>query len=364
LFEVDRTRRFVAVRTVVDPTETMAARCAKMSFPELGDTMQRRDFVILIGGATAWPLIARAQQPAMPVIGFLHGGSAGVFTQQVNAFREGLRQAGFFEGRNIAIEFRWAEGDFDRLPAFADEFVRRRVDVIAAIGGDIVARAAMKATSAIPIVFMVGQDVVRSGLVASLNQPSGNVTGVTLFVPLLVPKQMELIHQIIPNASVIAVLTNPENPTVLPDRPELEKAAGENGMALALFSATTVEEIDAAVTEAAKRQVGTLLVSGDVFFASRREQIVALAARHALPTIYSFRENVVAGGLVSYGNSLNETATLAAAYVARLLRGEKPADLPVIQPTKFEMVLNLKTAKSLGLEFPAKVLALADEVIE
>jgi putative tryptophan/tyrosine transport system substrate-binding protein len=326
--------------------------------------MRRRGFITLIGGAAVWPLAARAQQPAMPAIGFLHGGSAAVFTQQVNAFREGLRRAGFFEGRNITIEFRWAEGDFNRLPAFADEFVRRRVDVIAAIGGEIVARAAMKATSAIPIVFMVGQDVVRTGLVASLNQPGGNVTGVTLFVPLLVPKQMELIHQIVPNASLIAVLTNPENPTVLPGRPELEKTARENGMELALFSATTVEQIDAAVTEVAKRQAGALLVPGDVFFTSRREQIVALAARHALPTIYPFRENVAAGGLVSYGNSLNETASLAAAYVARLLRGEKPADLPVIQPTKFEMVLNLKTAKSLGLEFPAKVLALADEVIE
>jgi putative tryptophan/tyrosine transport system substrate-binding protein len=326
--------------------------------------MRRREFISLVSGAAAWPLVARAQQPALPVIGFLHGGTAAVFTQQVNAFREGLRRAGFFEGRDVTIEYRWAEGYFDRLPAFADELVRRRVDVIAAIGGDIVARAAMNATSAIPIVFMVGQDVVRSGLVASLNQPGGNVTGVTLFVPLLVPKQMELIRQIVPNASVIAVLTNPENPTVLPDRPDLEKAASENGMALALFSATTVEEIDAAVTAAAKRPVGALLVPGDVFFTSRREQIVALAARHALPTIYPFRENVAAGGLVSYGNSLNETAGLAAAYVARLLRSEKPADLPVIQPTKFEMILNLKTAKSLGLEFPAKVLALADEVIE
>jgi putative ABC transport system substrate-binding protein len=328
--------------------------------------MKRREFLGVVGSAVAaaWPPAANAQQTTMPVIGFLHGGSAVVFAQQVRAFQEGLRAAGFVEGQNLVVEYRWAEGGFDKLPALAEELVGRHVNVIVTIGGDIVARAAMKATSSIPIVFMVGQDAIRSGLVASLNRPGGNATGVTVFVPVLVPKQMELLHLIVPNAAEIAVLENPNNLTVLPDPPDLEAAARANGMEVLLLKATTAETIDAAFVTATSRHAGALLVPGDVFFTSQREQIVTLAARHALPTIYTFRENVVAGGLLSYGNSLNETAGLAAGYVARLLRGEKPADLPVIQPTKFELVLNLKTAKSLGLEIPAKVLALADEVIE
>jgi putative tryptophan/tyrosine transport system substrate-binding protein len=328
--------------------------------------MKRREFFGVVGSAVAaaWPPAANAQQTTMPVIGFLHGGSAVVFAQQVRAFQEGLRAAGFVEGQNLVVEYRWAEGGFDKLPALAEELVGRHVNVIVTIGGDIVARAAMKATSSIPIVFMVGQDAIRSGLVASLNRPGGNATGVTVFVPVLVPKQMELLHLIVPNAAEIAVLENPNNLTVLPDPPDLEAAARANGMEVLLLKATTAETIDAAFVTATSRHAGALLVTGDVFFTSQREQIVTLAARHALPTIYTFRENVVAGGLLSYGNSLNETVGLAAGYVARLLRGEKPADLPVIQPTKFELVLNLKTAKSLGLEIPAKVLALADEVIE
>jgi putative ABC transport system substrate-binding protein len=292
----------------------------------------------------------------------LHGGSAAVFAQQATAFQ--LRGEGLVEGQNVAIEYRWAGGDFEKLPALADELVRRRVNVIAAIGGDIVARAAMKATSAVLIVFMVGQDVIRSGLVASLNRPGGNVTGVTLFVSVLVPKQMELLRLVVPEATAVAVLSNPDNPTVLPDLPDLEKTAGANGMELRLLNATTAEQVDVAFVEAANQRVSALLVSGDVFLTSRREQIIASAARQGIAAIYPFRENVAAGGLMSYGNSLNDTASLAGVYTARLLRGEKPADLPVIQPTKFELVLNLKTAKSLGLEFPAKVLALADEVIE
>jgi putative ABC transport system substrate-binding protein len=327
--------------------------------------MKRRDFMTLLGGAAAaWPLASRAQQPALPVVGFLHGGSAAVFAKQAAAFQDGLRAAGFVEGRNVAIEYRWAEGDFEKLPALADELVRRRVNVIAAIGGDIVARAAMKATSMIPIVFMVGQDVIRSGLVVSLNRPGGNVTGVTLFVSVLVPKQMELLRLVVPDATVVAVLANPDNPTVLPDPPDLEKAARANRMELRLLNATTPDQIDACFATAANQRLGALLVAGDVFLTSRREQIIALAARHGVAAIYAFRENVAAGGLMSYGNSLNDTVGLAAAYAARLLRGENPADLPVIQPTKFEFVLNLKTAKALGLEFPAKVLALADEAIE
>jgi putative tryptophan/tyrosine transport system substrate-binding protein len=325
----------------------------------------RRQFISALGGAAvAWPIAARAQQSAMPVIGYLHGGSAASFAQQVTAYREGLRGAGYVEGQNVAIEYRWAEGHFENLRALADELVRRHVTVIAAFGGDIVARAAMKSTSAIPIVFLVGQDVIRSGLVASFNRPGGNVTGVSVFVPILVPKQMELVRTIVPSATMIAVLTNPNNPTVLPDPPDLEKAAHANGMELLLLNATTTEEIDAAFVAATDRRAGPLLVPGEVFFTSQRDQIVLLATRHAIPAIYPFREYVAAGGLISYGNNLTEAARLAAAYTARILRGEKPADLPVQQPTKFELVVNLITAKTLGLEIPAKLLAVADDVIE
>jgi putative tryptophan/tyrosine transport system substrate-binding protein len=325
----------------------------------------RRQFISALGGAAlAWPVAVRAQQSAKPVIGYLHGGSAASFADHITAYREGLRAAGYVEGENVAIEYRWAEGHFENLPALADELVRRRVTVIAAAGGDIVARAAIKATSAIPIVFIVGQDVVRSGLVASFNRPGGNATGVTVFVPILVPKQMELIHTVVPNANTIAVLTNPSNPTVIPDPPDLEKAARAIGMELLLLNATTAEEIDAAFVAMSNRHAGALLVPGEVFFTSRRDQIVTLAMRHAIPAIYPFREYVAAGGLISYGNSLTEASRLAAVYTARILKGEKPADLPVQQPTKFELVINLITAKALGLEIPAKLLAVADDVVE
>jgi putative tryptophan/tyrosine transport system substrate-binding protein len=307
--------------------------------------MRRREFITLFGGAASmWPLAALAQQPAIPTIGFLHGGSAAVFAEQAAAYREGLREAGYVEGQNVAIEYRWAEGHFDQLPAFADELVGRHVNVIAAIGGDIIARAVMKATSVIPIVFMVGQDVIRSGLVSSLNRPGGNVTGVTLFVPILVPKQMELIHRFVPQATVIAVLANPNNPTVLPDPPDLEKAASANGMELLLLNAGTVQEIDTAFAAMSDRGAGALLVPGDIFFTNQRDQIVSSAARRSIPTIFPFRESVSAGGLMSYGNNLNETARLAGVFTARILRDEKPSDLPVQQPTKFELVINLKTA--------------------
>jgi putative ABC transport system substrate-binding protein len=321
----------------------------------------RRKFMAALGGAAvAWPVAARAQQP-MQTVGFLHGGSEASFGQQAAAFRDGLRKAGFVVGQNVSIEYRWADGRFDQLPVLADELVHRQVNVIAAVGGDIVAKAA---TSTIPIVFMVGQDTVRTQLVASLNRPGGNVTGVTLFVPDLVPKQMELIHTIAPSATVIAVLINPKNLTVLPDPADLEQAARANGMQLALLNASTPEEIDAAFAAATAQHAGALLVPGDVFFTSRRAQIVALAAKYALPTIYPFRESVAAGGLISYGNDLNETARLAGGFVARVLAGAKPSDLPVQQPTKFELIVNLKTAKALGITVPQSVLVAADEVIE
>jgi putative tryptophan/tyrosine transport system substrate-binding protein len=326
--------------------------------------MKRREFITLFGATAAWPLSARAQQPTVPVIGFLHGGVAAAFQQQVSAYREGLRAAGFVEGQNVVIEYRWAEGHFERLPALADELIRAHAAVIAAIGGDVVAHAVMKETSEIPIVFMVGQDAIKSGLVSSLSRPAGNVTGVTLFVPLLVPKQMELIHMAAPKATVIGVLNNRNNSSVLPDASELEDAARANGMKLLLLNATTSEEIGAAIVMAANQGAGALLVPGDVFFTSHRDQILNLTAQHSLPTIYPFREYVAAGGLMSYGNILNDVAHLAATYTARILHGEKPGDLPVEQPTKFDMTVNQKTARSLGLTIPQSLLVAADEVFE
>jgi len=326
--------------------------------------MKRRQFITLVGSATAWSLAARAQQSPRPVVGYLHMGSAASLAEQAVAFREGLRGAGYVEGQNVAIEYRWAEGQYDRLPELATDLVRRHVTVITAIGGDIVAQAAMKATSTIPIVFVVGTDVIRSGLVASLNRPGGNVTGVTLFVPILVPKQMELVHTIVPNATVIAVVTNPKNPSILPDPVDLEKAARANGMELLLLNATTAEELDAAFAAMTDRHAGALLVPGDPFFTSRRGQIVTLATRHAIPAIYPFREYVAVGGLLSYGNNINETCRLAGVYTARILAGEKPADLPVQQSVKFELVINLITAKALGFVVPQNLQVAADEVIE
>jgi putative tryptophan/tyrosine transport system substrate-binding protein len=331
----------------------------------MGQTMKRRNFISLAcASMAAWPLGAHAQQRAQPTIGFLHGGSETAFPEQTVAFREGLRKAGFVEGQNVAIEYRWADGNFDQLPALADELVHLQVGVIAAIGGDIVAKAAMKATSQIPIVFMVGQDVTRSGLVTSLNRPGGNVTGVTLFVADLVPKQMEIIHTLLPNANEIGVLANPANLTVLPDSQALEEAARLNRMRLRMLYASTPEEIDAAFATAASFRTGALLICGDVSLSSRRAQIIALAKEYALPTIYPFREMVDGGGLISYGNSLNDTARLAGSFVARILGGEKPGDLPVQQPTKFELVINQKTAKALGLAIPQALMVAADEVIE
>jgi putative tryptophan/tyrosine transport system substrate-binding protein len=332
--------------------------------------MRRREFITLLGGAAVLgPRAARAQQSKTPesktpVIGFLHGGTPTAFQQQATAFRDGLRSAGYVEGQNLAVVYRWAEGHFERLPALADELVQRRVSVIAAFGSDIVAHAATKATSVIPVVFLVGQDVIKSGLVASLNRPGGNATGVTMFVPILVPKQMELARTLVPNAAVIAVLRNPGNPNVYPDPPDLEKAAQANGMGLLLVNASTEKEIEAAFATMTERHAGALLVPGDVFFTGRREQIVTLAAQHAIPAIYGFREYVDAGGLVSYGNNLNENARLVGNYVARVLGGEKPGNLPVQQPTKFEFVINLATAKTLGLTISANMQLLADEVIE
>jgi putative tryptophan/tyrosine transport system substrate-binding protein len=326
--------------------------------------MRRRECFTLLAGAASWPIAAWAQQSKTPVIGFLHGGTPSNFSTQVIAFREGLRSAGYVEGQNISIEYRWAEGHFDKLPAIAADLVHRNVAVIVAFGGEPIARAAVNATATIPVVFFIGQDPVKSGLVASLNRPAGNATGVTMFVTALVPKQMELIHTIVHDLAVMAVLYNPDNPANYPDPADMEGAARANGVELILAKAAVENEIDTAFATMAERKVGALVVPGDVFLSSHRQKIVALAERHRIPAIYGFREYVDAGGLMSYGNNLDENARLVAGYVVRILHGEKPGNLPVEQPTKFEFVINLKAARSLGLTVSNSMQLLADEVIE
>jgi putative tryptophan/tyrosine transport system substrate-binding protein len=322
--------------------------------------MQRRDFIILLGGAAAaWPIAARAQQPAMPVVGYLDGARP----TNVDAFRKGLGEAGYAEGRNVAIEFRPAEGQYDKLPGLAAELVRRQVAVIAA-ATPVAALAAKAATTTIPIVFSLGSDPVKDGLVASLNRPGGNITGVTFFTNLLSSKRLELLHELASNSGVIAVLLNPDNANVELEQKETEVAAQALGLQLIIVQARTVGEIDGAFANLVQQRATALYVSGDAFFGSRSEQIAYMALRHGIPTSRSSREHVVAGGLMSYGANRVDSARQFGFYTGRILKGDKPADLPVQQPAKFELVLNLRTAKALGLAVPDKLLALADEVIE
>jgi putative tryptophan/tyrosine transport system substrate-binding protein len=295
--------------------------------------MKRREFITLLGGAAAWPLTARAQQPAMPVIGFLGSGSAEGLAVQVAGFRQGLKETGYIEGQNVAIESRWADGQYDRLPEMAAALVRRQVAVIVSSGGSVTALPAKAATTTIPIVFGSGGDPIQDGLVASLNRPGGNVTGVNVFAGVIEAKRLGLLHELVPTATTIAVLLN---------------------------SATS--DFDTQLKD--QLRAGALLVSSDPFFYTRHDQIVAQAARHAIPVIYEWREFAVAGGLMSYGTSLTDAYHQVGIYAGRILKGEKPADLPVQQSTKFEFVINLKTAKTLGLEVPPGLLAIADEVIE
>jgi putative ABC transport system substrate-binding protein len=327
--------------------------------------MRRREFIALLGGAAVvWPLAARAQQPAMPVIGFLNGQSSGTWAPMVAAFRRGLNEAGYVEGQNVAIEYRWAEGQPDRLPSLAAEFVQQKVSVIVATGGNNPAIAAKAATSTIPIVFTSNDDPRKYGLVASLNRPGGNVTGVSWFSAELGPKRLALLHDLVPNVTTVALLLNPDNAETARQPAELEGAARALGMQIVVLHASTVGAIDKAFSTIVQNHIGALVVAADSFLANRREQITTLAARHAVPAIYVNREMAGAGGLMSYGNSLADGYRRAGIYTARILKGEKPADLPVDQATKFELTINLKTAKALGLEIPAKLLALADEVIE
>jgi putative ABC transport system substrate-binding protein len=327
--------------------------------------MKRREFIALLGGAAASvPLAARAQQPAMPVIGFLHGASPSYLGQFVDALRKGLAEAGYVEGQNLAIEYRWAEGQYDRLSALAADLVDRQVAVILAMGGTDPARAAKAATSTIPIVFVSAADPVRTGLVASLNRPGGNVTGVSLIAAALDEKKLGLLHELVPKALFIAGLVNPNYPGAKAQTAEVQESASHLGVKATILTAATDDEIDAAFASASQQGVGALLVSSDPFFNSRSGRFVEQAARHAIPVIYPQGEYVRGGGLISYGPDFSDGYRNGGVYVGKILKGAKPAELPVMQPTKFELVINLKAAKTLGLALPQTLLATADEVIE
>jgi putative ABC transport system substrate-binding protein len=327
--------------------------------------MRRREFITLIAGsAFASPVIARAQQKTIPVIGFLSSASPGPFASFVAAFRQGLRETGYVEGQNVAIEYRWAEGRYDRLPDLVADLVHSRVDVIATSGGDTVAAAAKGATLTIPIIFTSGGDPVARGFVASLARPGGNMTGVALLVVELVPKRLELVLELVPNATGIGALINPKNSNAGRNLTALQDAAREKGVQLHIVEASAEADFEKAFASLASLQAGALVVGADPFFNARRSQIVALAAQHSLPTIYEWREFVDAGGLISYGTSLAGVYRQIGTYVGRILGGEKPSDLPVQQPTTFELVVNLKTAKALDLTIPQSILARADEVVE
>jgi putative ABC transport system substrate-binding protein len=312
-----------------------------------------------------WPSALRAQQKAKPVIGFLGLASPGPFAPFVVAFHQGLSETGYVEGQNLAIEYRWAEGRYDRLPALAADLVERKVDVIAATGGNASARAAKNATSTIPIVFTGGGDLLGAGLITSLARPGGNLTGVTFMTTELMPKRLELLSELVPQARVIALLVNPNNAASAEQMSQdVQKAADAKGVQLHILKAGAESEIDAAFASLVQLPAGALIVGSDALFNSRRDQLVALAARHAVPAIYEWREFAAAGGLISYGTSLTGTWRRAGIYVGRILMGAKAADLPVEQPTKFELVVNLNTANALGLTVPPSILARADEVIE
>lgn len=326
----------------------------------------RRKFVAALGGAAvAWPLTTQALQPPMPLIGWLSCRSADNSAKQLEAFRQGLKEIRFIEGQNLTIESRWADDHYDRLPALAADLVGRHPSGIAATGGGVFSTVAAKAaTTAIPIVFEMGDDPVKLGLVASLNRPGGNITGISQFASVLEPKRLGLLHDVLPSVTKIGMLVNPRSASAEGQLRETRAAAAVLKLQLYVVNASTANEIDAAFESLAQQGVSVLLVAGDPFFFSQRDQLVALAARHAFPATYSNRELAAAGGLMSYGTSITDAYRQVGVYAGRILKGEKPADLPVVQAIKFEFVINLKTAKTLGLTFPPGVLSIADVVIE
>jgi ABC-type uncharacterized transport system substrate-binding protein len=327
--------------------------------------MRRREFIALLGGAAvAWPFGARAQQRAMPVIGFLHLAGPDTFTHLATAFRDGLGETGYVEGRNVTIEYRWAHGQYDRLPSLAKDLVDRPVVAIFAGGGSVSARAVKAATTTIPIVFTTADDPVKAGLVISLNHPGGNMTGVSMIAVALVAKQLELMRELFPQVAIIAVLLNPNGSQAATHLQDAESAAPVLGRQIRILKASSEREIDKAFATLVEQRIGALLVGGDAFFLSRRNQIVASAARHVIPAIYEYREFTAAGGLMSYGTSLTDMYRQAGTQMGRILKGAKVADLPVLRPTKFELVVNLNAAKALGLALPESFLLRADEVIE
>jgi len=324
--------------------------------------MRRRNFIALLGGAAAWPLAAGGQQP-LPTVGYINSGVPGPMAPLVRAFHEGLSQAGYVEGRNVAVEYRWSEGRSDRLPELAADLVRRRVAVIVAVGGSGPAQAAKDATNTIPIVFVSGDDAIEAGLVNSLGQPAGNVTGISWLASSLEAKRLGLLRELVPDGD-FGVMVNPNFPGSRVHAKDAQETARDLGIRIQVLNVSSDRDLDATFATLREQKLSALAVNPNPIFYSLREQIVALAARYAVPTIYYARDYVVAGGLTSYGTSVRDASREAGVYAGRILRGEKPADLPVLQPTKFEFVINLKTAKTLGVKLPSGVLAIADEVIE
>jgi ABC-type uncharacterized transport system substrate-binding protein len=328
------------------------------------DHLKRRQFITLIGSAVAWPLAARAQQPPNPVIGFLSSASSMAYSQFVAGFHAGLKEIGYVEGQNVAIEYRWAEGQYDRLPALAADLVNRQVAVIIAAGGPTPAVAARRATASIPIVFTSVDDPIKMGLVASLSRPSGNATGMSLFTDLLAAKQLELIRELVPKATVVGMLVNPNTPSTELHLRQAQDGAHKLGLTLQILEASTESGLDAAFATVAQQRIGAVFVGADTLFNTRREQIIALAARHSVPVVYQFRIFPASGGLISYGADVADAYRQVGVYAGRILKGDKPGDLPVVQPMRFELVINLKTAKALGLDVPWFLQQRADEVIE
>jgi putative tryptophan/tyrosine transport system substrate-binding protein len=327
--------------------------------------MKRREFITLLGSAAgAWPLASRAQQPAMPVIGLLSVRSPEESAHLLRAFLSGLSESGIVEGQNTVIQYRWAHGEYDRLPTLAAELVHAPVAVLVAVGGEPAARAAKTATTSIPVVTIFSTDPVKSGLISSLSHPGGNVTGVSNLATAMEPKRVGLLHELVPQAKAFGALINPDFPTFADQLADIQAAAQTTGLELHVFRAATNRDIEAAFEAITQQQIAALLVAADPFFNSRRDQIVGLAARRGVPAMYSFRDYAVAGGLMSYGIDLPDTYRQAGAYAGRVLKGAKPAELPVLQPTKFEFVINLKAAKALGVKFSDNLMSLADEVIE